>query len=216
MSGNKYARFGQRFGARLSLSTALSFNAALSLAAVTSMVALPACSGGSGGSKHAKVKAGDMPTEGNWTGVYYSPSFGYLHLTAEAGSASGKWRTASGDKWGEMHGKLVGNRMRFEWVEPTIGMVGPTADSHGKGYFVYSVPPGENVDHELHGEWGMDTDEAGHNWDAVKQRLMKPDPDSVMPGETQNVHSNGGWDESKSAPSGSSSSADSEEESEDW
>lgn len=154
------------------------------------------CGGGSGkDAEHAHVKAGEMPAGGDWTGVYYSPTYGTLHLVKEGASVSGKWRTAAGDKWGEMHGEADGDLFKYEWKETTIGMVGPTASRTGKGYFRYVVPPGDNSEHEIKGEWGLGGSDAGNPWSAIKQRNQKPDPNSVMPDETQKVQGEG-WDES--------------------
>jgi hypothetical protein len=146
----------------------------------------------------ANVTAGAMPSEGDWRGVYYDTVYGYLHLTTSGNSASGTWRTAAGDKWGEMSGTVDGDLFTYEWTEHRIGIVGPAASSSGKGYFKYVVPEGDNVDHEIHGEWGMDQNEAGYRWVAVKQRNMKPDPKSVMPDETQTSLEGGDWDGDKS------------------
>jgi hypothetical protein len=172
----------------------------LALALVAPLPCTVACGGSKTDVKHAKVKAGDMPAGGEWTGVYYSPTFGYLHLVKEGGRASGKWRTAAGDKWGELAGEVNGDLLKYEWKEHTIGMIGPTATSTGKGYFKYVAPPGENVEHEIHGEWGLGASEAGSPWKAIKQRNQKPDPASVMPDETQRVETGAGWDQSKPKP----------------
>lgn len=146
----------------------------------------------------ANVRPGAMPADGDWRGVYYDTVYGYLHLTTSGDTASGKWRTAAGDKWGEMSGNVDGDLFTYEWTEHRIGIVGPAATSTGKGYFKYVVPEGDNVDHEIHGEWGMDQNEAGYHWNAVKQRNMKPDPKSVMPDETQTSLEGGDWDGNKS------------------
>ncbi len=145
----------------------------------------------------ANVRPGAMPSDGDWRGVYYDTVYGYLHITSSGESAMGKWRTAAGDKWGEMSGKVDGDLFTYDWTEHRIGIVGPAATSSGKGYFKYVVPEGDNVDHEIHGEWGMDQNEAGYHWSAVKQRNMKPDPNSVMPDETQTSVEGADWDGDK-------------------
>ncbi len=146
----------------------------------------------------ANVVAGDMPGDGNWRGVWYSQTYGYLHLVKEGNNVHGKWRTAAGDKWGELHGTVEGDLMRFDWVEHKIGMFGPNAESSGKGYFKYIVPKEENADHEIQGEWGLGENEAGYTWTAIKQRRMEPDPESVMPDEAESAVEGGDWDGSKS------------------
>lgn len=143
-----------------------------------------------------QIKPGNMPEGGEWTGVYYNPVFGHLHLIKQDNSISGKWRTTAGDKWGELHGQVIGDLMHYEWQEHVIGAVGAASSTNGHGYFRYVIPPGNNVDHEIHGEWGLNGAETGEKWDAIKQRNQKPDPSSVMPDETQSV-SGDSWDEPK-------------------
>src|SRR4029079_17017404 len=146
-------------------------------------------------------KPGDMPEGGDWTGVFFSPTYGHLHLIQQGSVLSGKWRTVNGDKWGEMHGEVTGNLFRYEWKETKIGMVGPSAVTTGRGYFQYKRPPGELVNDEIHGQWGLSNEQTGVTWDAVKQRNAKPDPDSVIPDETQKLEG-GGWDGEKKKPGG--------------
>ncbi len=146
----------------------------------------------------ANVVAGDMPAEGKWRGVWYSQTYGYLHLETEGSNAHGKWRTAAGDKWGELHGTTEGDLLRFDWVEHKIGMFGPNAESSGKGYFKYIVPKEDNADHEIAGEWGLGEDEAGYTWTAIKQRRMEPDLNSVMPDEAESAVEGADWDGTKS------------------
>lgn len=170
------------------------------LGLIVALGAGSALSVGCGGSKqegaHVVPKPGDMPEGGDWTGVYYSPLYGNLHLLKEGSNVSGAWRTAAGDKWGEMHGEANGDIFKFEWKETTIGMVGPSATKTGRGYFKYTRPPGDNVNDEIKGEWGLKAEETGLPWTAVKQRNQNPDLKSVMPDETQKVEGTN-WDESK-------------------
>ncbi|MEZ4219843.1 MAG: hypothetical protein R3B13_02870 [Polyangiaceae bacterium] len=140
-----------------------------------------------------------MPVGGEWTGVYFSKTYGYLHLMKEGDTISGKWRVTAGDKWGEMSGKVTGDLFKYEWKEHLIGMVGASSASHGRGYFKYSVPK-EGEAHEIKGEWGLNTDETGQTWEAVKQQNMRSDPNSVMPDEVEGRSTGGGWDEGTSAP----------------
>lgn len=144
---------------------------------------------------HSKVKAGDMPPGAEWTGVYYSQIYGYLHLIKEGDTVNGRWRTTEGDAWGELSGKVEGNLLRYEWTNHKIGLVGPSATSHGKGYFLYTRPHEGEAD-ELHGQWGLDDSDSGTKWVCVKQKDMKPDFKSVLPDEYQRRGQGGGWDES--------------------
>ena len=142
----------------------------------------------------AAVKASDLPPEGDWSGVFYSPLYGHLHLVKEGNSVSGRWRTAAGDKWGELHGQVTGDLLKYKWVEHKIGLVGPGATSEGRGYFKYFVPPGENVNHEIRGEWGLGRSEVGSPWEAVRQRGLLPDISSVGPDETEKVDLTDEWE----------------------
>jgi hypothetical protein len=180
------------------------------LALSASAPALVACGGGGKPATHGLPKAGDMPDGGDWTGVFFSPTYGHLHLIKEGASVGGKWRNAAGDKWGEMHGEATGNLFHFEWTETKIGMVGPSARTSGRGYFVYTRPKGDIVDDEIKGEWGLGKEQTGVSWTAVKQRNVKPDPNSVMPDETQKLEG-GGWDGEKKKGGGDKGSDKSEE-----
>jgi len=173
---------------------------------------LPSACGGQGEAKHANAQPGPMPEGGEWTGVYYSTTYGNLHLIADGHNGSGAWRTTAGDKWGELHGKLEGNLMRYEWTEHTIGMIGPSATRKGKGYFQYiEVKKGEA--HELRGQWGLEEDETGSTWDALKQRNMVPNLKDVRPDEIEGRVTGGGWDDQGSTPSGDSGGSEEPESS---
>lgn len=171
---------------------------------VVAALALPlglsvsAC-GGSEGPKTARVQAGEMPAGGEWSGVYYNPVYGYLHLVSEGNTINGAWRTAAGDAWGEMSGETDGNLFKYQWTEHKIGMVGPSASSKGKGYFVYKIPK-QGEAHEIHGEWGLNDNETGHDWKGIKQTNMPPDPKSVRPDEIEGRVNAGGWDDSGGSP----------------
>ena len=144
--------------------------------------------------KVATVKAGDMPEGGDWTGVYYDQTNGYLHMIKEGDTVSGKWRTTSGDAWGELNGKVIGDLLKYEWKEHRIGMVGPSATRSGRGYFKYAAPK-EGEAHVVTGEFGLGTDETGMKWEGVKQLNRKSDPQSVMPDELEGRGQGGGWDD---------------------
>jgi hypothetical protein len=137
------------------------------------------CAGGQGEGKTADVQPGDMPSGGEWTGVYFSELYGYLHLVQDGNSISGKWLRPHKDRWGEVAGTVTGDLMKFEWKEHTFGLVSPTSTKTGKGYFKYKRPEGDNVDDQIVGEIGRGSDEVGDPWDAIKQRNVKPDPASI-------------------------------------
>lgn len=181
-------------------SIALAFVLALG---VPLAVSTAACGGAAAsGVKHAAVQAGDMPESGEWTGVYYSQTYGYLHIIKETNHINGRWRTTAGDRWGELAGTVTGDLLRYEWTEHIIGQVGTAATRHGKGYFRYTEPK-KGEAHELRGEWGLDEDEVGETWNAVKQKDKMPDFASIVPDETEVHGHGGGWDDAPAAPTAS-------------
>jgi hypothetical protein len=138
-----------------------------------------ACGGAGGSAKTANVKAGEMPQDGSWTGVWYSELYGYLHLVQDGNAVAGKWIRPSKDRWGSLKGEAEGNLIKFEWTEHVVDLVGPNATKTGRGYFVYKRPDGENVDDTYAGEIGPGKDEVGLPWEGIKQRNVKPDLDSI-------------------------------------
>jgi hypothetical protein len=166
--------------------------ALVSASSLTSLT-LMGCSGGSGSAKTADVTPGDMPADANWTGVYFSELYGYLHMVQDGNAVAGKWIRPHKDRWGELKGEVSGDVIHFEWEEHTIGLVGPNANKKGRGYFKYKRPAGNNVDDTFTGEIGFDKDEVGEPWDAVKQRNVNPDLASI--GGTGSTDIGGGdWD----------------------
>jgi hypothetical protein len=149
--------------------------------ALASGALLSACEsgGGGGGGKVANIKPGTMPDGATWDGVYFNPQYGNLHLVGTGTSIAGKWKRTDGSAWGELNGPVQGNVFHFEWTEHKLGLVGPSSTSKGKGYFVYKRPPGDNVDDNLSGEWGLADSETGNGWDCVKQRHVNPDLKSI-------------------------------------
>jgi hypothetical protein len=137
------------------------------------------CGGGQATGKTANVKAGTMPADSEWSGVYYSPLYGYLHLVQEGNLVNGRWQRPRKGEWGKLQGNAEGNLLRFDWEEYVDGLVGPNSKKTGKGYFVYSRPEGENVDDQIKGEVGRGLDEVGIDWEAIKQRNVKPDLESI-------------------------------------
>jgi hypothetical protein len=158
-------------------------NASWKFAVFTSFVlaALAAQAGckGDTGPAVANIQPGKMPEGAVWNGVYFNPQFGNLHLVMTGHSVAGRWKRTDGSAWGEMNGPVQGNVFHFDWTEHTMGLVGPSSTVKGKGYFVYKRPPGDNVDDNLEGEWGLNTNEAGNGWDCVKQRHVEPDLKSI-------------------------------------
>jgi len=133
--------------------------------------------GSSSDPKTAKVSSGPMPEGETWTGVYYHSVFGYLHMQEEGANVVGRWKRADQSHWGELSGTTTGNVLHYTWKEHKIGMVGASATTKGKGYFVYTVNK-ENVG-EIDGEFGLNDSEVGSNWKNVKQVRMTPDLKSI-------------------------------------
>lgn len=163
------------------------------IAAITLPIALSAC--GKPDPRYAQLKPGPMEDEGDWSGVYYSQIYGYLHLTSDGSTATGAWRTTAGDSYGQLNGTIEGNLLTYEWTERLIGSVGANLDRKGKGYFYYKIPKAGEA-HELVGEWGLGDQNAGNEWKTVKQRNMEPKPESVKPDEIEGrVQGADDWDD---------------------
>ena len=171
--------------------------------------------GCNGQADHPKVRAGDMPVGSTWQGVYYSPTYGSLHLLEKGDTITGRWRTTGGEAWGELEGEAKGDLLRYEWTEHKIGLVGPSATSSGKGYFKY-VKPSSGVDpDEIRGEWGLKDSDTGNPWTATKQNNVEPNPESIKPDEIEGQITGGDWDSGGvPAPTGSDSGSGSDEEEE--
>jgi hypothetical protein len=119
-----------------------------------------------------------MPEGEKWSGVYYHPVFGYLHMVEEGRNLIGRWKRSDQSSWGELSGTTEGNVARFTWKEHKVGLVGPASESRGKGYFVYKFNEGNKIG-ELDGEYGVGDDEAGSSWHCVKQARVQPDLKSI-------------------------------------
>jgi len=155
----------------------------------------------------------EMPEGATWRGVYYSQVYGNLNLVEEGDEVKGAWRTTAGEAWGELHGKADGALLKYQWTEHRIGMVGPSADKRGKGYFVYIRPGSDTKDpDQIKGQWGLGDNESGNKWEAVKQTNVEPDLKSVMPDEVERgaAVTSGGWDEGSGSEEGDKDSSDSE------
>ena len=176
----------------------------LSALVLPSAFSLTACGNGKE-VKHAQIKVGEMPANAEWQGVYYSPTYGYLHLLVDGKTAQGAWRTGGGDAYGELQGEVDGDVLRYSWTQHKIGQIGAEAQSNGKGYFKYSIPK-EGEAHKIGGEWGLGESDAGNPWEAVKQTNMQPNPDSVKPDEIEGKVNAGGWDDDNKGSSDKGSS----------
>jgi hypothetical protein len=144
--------------------------------ATTASVLVAGCGDGKE-AKVAKVASGPMPEGETWTGVYFHPTYGYLHMQEEGSNVVGRWKWANQSKWGELSGTTVGNVLHYTWREHTIGLVGAAATTHGKGYFQYKMDK-ENRP-VLDGQYGLNNDETGIDWHSVKQARMPVDIKSI-------------------------------------
>jgi hypothetical protein len=144
------------------------------------------CGGSDGpGAKFGKIKAGEMPEGQAWPGVYYNEVYGYLHVVEQDGAVSGRWKRTDSSHWGELSGTSEGNLLRFTWKEHRVGGIGQSAESHGSGVFVYSMPADSKIP-KLTGQYFLDDSKDIGKWDCVKQLNLKPDPNSINgdnPGE---------------------------------
>jgi hypothetical protein len=141
----------------------------------TLSASLVACGGG--GAQSANVTPGNMPEGEAWTGVYYHPVFGYLHMVEQDNNVVGKWKRTDQSAWGELSGTVTGNVVHFTWKEHKYNQVGPSSTSTGKGYFVYKMNSDKTA--ELDGQYGLNDDETGSEWHNVKQLHMTPDLNSI-------------------------------------
>jgi hypothetical protein len=141
------------------------------------LAAAVAC-GGPPEAKFVNVQPGPMPADQTWAGVYYNPVYGYLHIVEKDGNVAGRWKRTDGSHWGEMSGTTSGKVLNFTWKEHAYGGIGPSADSHGSGVFVYKAGEG-NVPAELAGQYALAESDAIGDWHCVKQVGMKPDPNSI-------------------------------------
>ena len=153
------------------------FSLSVLLAAGTVGVTSLAACGDSQDAKHAKIPSGPMPENETWTGVYFHPVYGYLHMVEEGSNVVGRWKRADQSKWGELSGTKAGNVLHYTWKEHTVGMVGASATTHGKGYFQYKMDKEDRP--ILDGQFGLNEDETGSDWHNVKQARMNPDLKSI-------------------------------------
>jgi len=149
---------------------------ATSVAIATSGFLVGACDAGTS-PKTANIEPGPMPAGESWNGVYFHPIYGYLHLVESGSRIVGRWKRTNQSHWGELNGTVSGNVLRYTWKEHQIGMVGPSATTQGKGYFVYKMD--EEGRPILEGQFGLNDNDSGSDWNNVKQARMRPDLKSI-------------------------------------
>jgi len=130
-------------------------------------VVLVACGGGT-----ASIKPGEMPQGGNYTGVYFSPQYGEMHLIQNGNAVHGEFK--KDERSGKLAGELDGDVLYFEWTEYKAMVSNRPTETRGHGYFRYEIDP-SNGDHVLKGRWGLgDDDDSGGEWNAYKAKNREP------------------------------------------
>jgi hypothetical protein len=117
------------------------------------------------------VRAGEMPPGQTWTGVYFNPVYGFVHLVEQGGNVVGRWKRTDAGHWGELDGTTDGNVVHFMWREhPLEADAGD--ESRGTGTFVFTV--GDNGVPELDGEYAIESAQSWSSWHLVKQTGLRP------------------------------------------
>jgi len=130
--------------------------------------ALTGCGGASG---RADVTPESMPAGGTYTGVWFSPQYGEMHLEQNGSTVIGEY--TKDDRAGKIQGTVQGNLLRFAWTEERELVVGRSNINRGRGYFRYVL--GDDGRHNILGEWGIDDAEYGGGpWNAYKLRNRRP------------------------------------------
>ena len=128
--------------------------------------------GGCGGTEKV-VTPGAMPQGGTFTGVWFSPQYGEMHMVQTGATVVGKYEKA--ERTGRIQGHVTGDLMRFQWTEKREMIAGRPTETTGRGYFriVFDEPEGV---YKFVGEWGHDQQEMGGGpWNGVKSKKRKPD-----------------------------------------
>ncbi len=119
------------------------------------------------------LRAGPMPEGGSFTGVWFSPQYGEMHMEQSGATVIGKF--AKEEKVGRIQGTADGDLMRFEWTQKREMIVGRPTQSRGHGYFRVSYDESEKA-WKLEGRWGSDDSETnGGPWTAIRARNRRPE-----------------------------------------
>ncbi len=132
------------------------------------LVTVTACGGGTG---RANLTPGPMPDGGSFTGVWFSPQYGEMHMMQTGASVVAEY--TKDERSGRIQGTATGNVLRFEWRERRELVSGVPQTLRGRGYFQYTV--GDDGRHNILGEWGIDNNEVGGGpWNAYRLRNRRP------------------------------------------
>jgi hypothetical protein len=149
-----------------------SLSAVLALSFVCATLGLFA---GACGTTAPALRAGPMPAGGSFTGVWFSPQYGEMHLVQNGATVIGRY--AKEEKVGRIQGSVEGDLLRFEWTQKRELIVGRATESKGHGYFRVAMDEGEKA-WKLDGRWGNDDSEInGGPWTAIRARNRQPDID---------------------------------------
>lgn len=160
------------------------------------VLAVSAC----GGEQKHVVTIGTMPDGGSFTGVWFSPQYGEMHIEQNGSSAIGRY--SKDERSGRLQGSVEGDVMRFEWTETRELIVGRPTTTKGHGYFRIKQSDADQT-WNIEGRWGNDASEHdGGPWTAVKSKTRQPD--------VQGDGSGGGSTSGGSSSGSSSSGSDSE------
>jgi hypothetical protein len=114
-----------------------------------------------------------MPAGGSFTGVWFSPQYGEMHIEQSGATAIGRY--TKDERNGRLQGNVEGDVLRFEWKEHRELIVGRPVETKGHGYFKIYKKEDEDT-WNLTGEWGTDASETGGGpWTAVKSKSRQPD-----------------------------------------
>jgi hypothetical protein len=145
----------------------------IQLALFTAMAFAIGCGGRD---KLPPIQVKPMPEGGSFSGVWFSPQYGEMHVLQTGSSAIGRY--TKDERQGRMQGNVEGDVMRFEWTEQRELIVGRPVQAKGHGYFRIVKDDVED-NWKLIGEWGNDAAERGGGpWTAVKSKTRKPELDS--------------------------------------
>lgn len=128
-----------------------------------------------GGAKNPALIPKSMPSGATFSGVWFSPQYGEMHLVQNGSSAIGRYEKE--ERRGRIQGSIEGDLMRFEWTEKREIIKGRPMTTKGHGYFRVEKNEAEDT-WNLVGEWGNDQAETGGGaWTAVRSKKMEPDVD---------------------------------------
>ncbi|MGB0680182.1 MAG: hypothetical protein ACPGUV_11015 [Polyangiales bacterium] len=126
---------------------------------------------GCGGGQMASVKPAAMPKGGDFTGVWFSPQYGEMHMMQSGQTVVAEYE--KDQRTGRIEGHSAGNLLRYRWTEERELVQGRPTITRGRGYFQYRI--GKDKRHYLVGEWGMEQSEIdGGPWRAYKLSNRKP------------------------------------------